>query len=148
MHRRTGRPQPHVQAFPINRLDALCFFPSFRQHNDNDAEAILKKVAGIPVTSWNYIGHDPKQFRHYGPMGQDFFAAFGQDGVGQIGSETTINSSDLSGVLMLAVDALEKRTTDLQAENAELKAREAHLRERIEKLEQLFNTALASQAAP
>ena len=61
--------------------------------------------------------------RHYGPMAQDFFAAFGQDGVGSIGSETAINSSDLSGVLMLAVQALEKRTAGLENENAELKAR-------------------------
>jgi hypothetical protein len=43
-------------------------------------------------------------------MAQDFFAAFGQDGVGQIGTETTINSGDLAGILMIAVQALEKRT--------------------------------------
>ena len=113
-----------------------------------DSESVLKKLAQMPVTSWNYIGHDPAQFRHYGPMAQDFFAAFGHDGVGTVGTETTISSSDLSGILMLAVQALEKRTTDLQAENAELKARlegsertstgEAALRERIERLEHLF----------
>ena len=61
--------------------------------------------------------------RHYGPMAQDFYAAFGNDGVGTIGTPTTINSGDMAGILMLAVQALEKRTTDLQAENAELKAR-------------------------
>ena len=87
-----------------------------------EAEDVLMKVTRIPVTSWNYIGHDPAQFRHYGPMAQDFFAAFGHDGVGTVGSETTISSSDLSGILMLAVQALEKRTTDLKSENAKLKA--------------------------
>ena len=46
-------------------------------------------------------------------MAQDFFAAFGHDGVGQIGSETTINSGDLAGILMIAVQALEKRTAEL-----------------------------------
>jgi hypothetical protein len=103
-----------------------------------DAEEVLRKVAGLPVTTWNYVGHDAKQFRHYGPMAQDFFTAFGHDGVGRIGSETTINSSDLSGVLMLAVEALEKRTTDLKVENAKLKARlEALERSRTEK-EQLI----------
>jgi len=42
-------------------------------------------------------------------MAQDFFAAFGNDGVGQIGTETTINSGDMAGILMIAVQALELR---------------------------------------
>ena len=64
-----------------------------------DGEEVLGKIRGFELSSWNFIGHDPKQFRHYGPMAQDFFAAFGHDGVGQIGSETTINSGDLAGIL-------------------------------------------------
>ena len=59
-------------------------------------------------------------------MAQDFFAAFGNDGIGQIGTETTITSTDMDGILMVAVQALEKRTQQidaLSAENAELKAR-------------------------
>jgi hypothetical protein len=36
-------------------------------------------------------------------MAQDFFAAFGKDGIGQIGTETTINSGDLAGILISAV---------------------------------------------
>jgi hypothetical protein len=98
-----------------------------------DGEAVLEKIRGLPLTSWNYIGHDPKQFRHYGPMAQDFFAAFGNDGVGTIGTSTTINSGDIAGVLMIAVQALEKRTADLislGAENEELKARIEALEER------------------
>jgi trimeric autotransporter adhesin len=81
-----------------------------------DGEEVLGKIRGFELTSWNFIGHDPKEFRHYGPMAQDFFAAFGHDGVGQIGSETTINSGDLAGILMIAVQALEKRTAELQKE--------------------------------
>src|SRR5262249_1196260 len=60
-----------------------------------DGEAVLGKIRGFELTSWNFIGHDPKEFRHYGPMAQDFFAAFGHDSVGQIGTETTINSGDI-----------------------------------------------------
>src|SRR5262249_20365585 len=41
-----------------------------------DGEAVLEKLRGLNLTSWNYIGHEAKQFRHYGPMGQEFFAAF------------------------------------------------------------------------
>jgi hypothetical protein len=91
-----------------------------------DGEAVLRKVGGLNLTSWNYIGHNPQQFRHYGPVAQEFFAAFGQDAVGTIGTPTTINSGDLEGILMVAVQALEKRT----AENADLRAR-------IEALEKL-----------
>ena len=77
---------------------------------------MLGKIRGFELSSWNFIGHDPKKFRHYGPMAQDFYAAFGHDGLGQIGSETTINSGDIAGILMIAVQALEKRTTELKAE--------------------------------
>src|SRR5215510_3837593 len=53
-----------------------------------DGDAVLEKIRGFELSSWNFIGHDPKEFRHYGPMAQDFFAAFRHDGVGRIGSET------------------------------------------------------------
>jgi hypothetical protein len=63
-------------------------------------------------------------------MGQEFFAAFGHDGVGTIGSPTTLTSSDMAGILMSAVQALEKHGAAqrqdldaLSAENAEPKAR-------------------------
>jgi hypothetical protein len=96
-----------------------------------DGEEVLGKIRGFELPSWNFIGHDPKEFRHYGPMAQDFFAAFGHDGVGQIGSETTINSGDLTGILMIAVQALEKRTAELKQKEAQI----AVLESRLEALE-------------
>ncbi len=69
------------------------------------------------MQSWNYIGHDPKELRHYGPVAQDFFAAFGHDDIGTIGAPTTINSGDMQGILMIAVQALEKLTAE-QREDA------------------------------
>ena len=81
---------------------------------------MLAKIRGFALTSWNFIGHDPKAFRHYGPMAQDFFAAFGHDAVGQIGSETTINAGDMAGILRIAVQALEKRTAELQQKEAQM----------------------------
>ncbi len=86
-----------------------------------DGEAVRGKIRGFELSSWNFIGHDPKEFRHYGPMAQDFFAAFGQDGVGQIGTETTINFGDLAGILMVAVQALEKRTAELKQKEAQMR---------------------------
>jgi len=91
----------------------------------------VEQIRGFELSSWNFIGHDPKEFRHYGPMAQDFFAAFGQDGVGQIGSETTINSGDMAGILMIAVQALEKRTAELKHKEAQI----AVLESKIEDLE-------------
>ena len=94
-----------------------------------DGEEVLGKIRGFELSSWNFIGHDPKEFRHYGPMAQDFFAAFGQDGVGQIGTETTINSGDLAGILMIAVQALEKRTAELKQKEAQIAVLESQVEE-------------------
>ena len=88
-----------------------------------DGETVLRKIRRLKLTSWNFIGHDPKQFRHYGPMAQDFFAAFGHDEVGTIGTDTTITSTDIDGILMIAAKALEKRTVEQEKEIAQLKAR-------------------------
>ncbi len=117
-----------------------------------EGEAVLGKIRELSLTSWNFIGHDPKQFRHYGPTAQDFFAAFGHDAIGTIGTDTTITSTDMDGILMVAAQALErrtlrqeKRTTEqgkrilrqsremnaLRAENADLKARLERLERRI-----------------
>src|SRR5215813_6242522 len=111
-----------------------------------DGEAVLRKIRGLELSSWNYIGHDPKQFRHYGPMAQDFFAAFGHDGLGQIGSETTINSGDLAGILMIAVQALEKRTAELKQKESQI----AVLESRLEALELRQNQSIqiAAEKSP
>jgi hypothetical protein len=94
-----------------------------------DGEEVLGKIRWLELSSWNFIGHDPKDFRHYGPMAQDFFAAFGHDGLGQIGSETTINSGDLAGILMIAVQALEKRTAELKHKEAQMAMLESKVEE-------------------
>jgi hypothetical protein len=110
-----------------------------------DGEAVLRKIRGLALSSWNFIGHDPHAFRHYGPMAQDFFAAFGHDGVGQIGSETTINAGDMAGILMSAVQALEQRTAELQQKEAQMAVLESKLEAvtaRLEALEWRQNLSL------
>lgn len=88
-----------------------------------DGADVLRKISSFKLTSWNYIGHDAQKFRHYGPMAQDFFAAFGHDGVGTIGTDKTINSGDLSGILLSAVQALSVENSAMKDENAALKKR-------------------------
>ncbi len=110
-------------------------YTSDRNEKENfravDAEAVLAKIRGLNVTSWNYKGQDAKQFRHYGPVAQDFFAAFGHDAVGTVGTPTTITSGDLDGVLLLAAQALEKRTVEQQKEIAALKAELEEIKRKV-----------------
>jgi Chaperone of endosialidase len=107
-------------------------FTSDRNQKENflpvDGERILRKIRGLNLTSWNYIGHDQQHFRHYGPMAQDFFAAFGHDAVGTVGTPTTINSGDLDGILLSAVQALSAENVDQQSTIADLQARLARLK--------------------
>jgi len=100
-----------------------------------DGQAVLDKIRGLNLKSWNFIGQDPKQFRHYGPTAQEFFAAFGSDGLGTIGTPTTITSTDIEGILMIAVQALENRTSQQREEVENLKAENATLKARLEAIE-------------
>ena len=54
-------------------------------------------------------------------MAQEFYAAFGKDSYGTIGNDTTINQADFDGINLIAIQALEQRTAQLQKENEALK---------------------------
>lgn len=101
-----------------------------------NGEDFLQKINKMNLTSWNYKGQDPKQLRHYGPMAQDFYAAFGKDEYGTIGTDTTINQADFDGVNLIAIQALIRKmdqiNSDLREEIASLKAQIA-IRERPSK---------------
>jgi len=88
-----------------------------------DGEAILEKIKELTLESWNFKGHDPNKFRHYGPTAQDFFAAFGHDGIGTIGTDTTINSGDMAGIMMVAIQELAKQNAALQQRIDDLETR-------------------------
>ncbi len=79
-------------------------------------EEILLKIKDMPVTQWNYKAQD-KTNHHIGPMAQDFYAAFKLSGNG---NDTTITTSDIDGVNMIAIQALEKRTAELKSAQDEL----------------------------
>ncbi len=93
-----------------------------------DGQAFLQKIAQMRLGSWNYKGQDAATMRHYGPMAQDFFAAFGRDGVGTVGNETTINQADFDGVNLIAIKALVEKTERLEMRNDKLEAENAELR--------------------
>jgi trimeric autotransporter adhesin len=123
-------------------------FTSDRNQKENfqpiDGDEVLRKISKFDLSSWNYKKNDPTKFRHYGPMAQEFFAAFGHDAVGQCGDSVTMNSGDEAGILFAAVQALEKRTAEMKA----VKAENADLRARLERLELLVTKLAATSPEP
>ncbi|NRD56156.1 peptidase S74 [Corallococcus sp. AB030] len=97
-----------------------------------DAEAVLAKVAAMPVESWRYSA-EAGGVRHLGPVAQDFRAAFG------LGTDDkSIGLLDIDGVNMVAIQALARRTEELHAKSAEvdtLKAQMAELQRSLSRLE-------------
>ena len=65
-----------------------------------NVQAVLEKLAQMPVTRWNMKG-DRNKTTHIGPVAQDFKAAFG---LGE--NDTTINSADAQGVALAAIKGL------------------------------------------
>ncbi|MCF0074207.1 tail fiber domain-containing protein [Dyadobacter sp. CY261] len=92
-----------------------------------DGEDFLRKVRGLRLGSWNYKQQDAATMRHYGPMAQDFFAAYGKDLHGTIGNDTTLNTADVDGVAFILIQALEKRTMQLNREIEWLKTQLAEV---------------------
>uniref|UniRef100_A0AAU2UXE3 Tail fiber domain-containing protein n=1 Tax=Streptomyces sp. NBC_00003 TaxID=2903608 RepID=A0AAU2UXE3_9ACTN len=83
---------------------------------------VLAKVAALPVYTWRY-DTEPEHVRHLGPMAQEWKAAFG---LGD--SDTTIPVVDAFGVALVALQALQRRVEDLEAELARHAGRHAALR--------------------
>ena len=71
---------------------------------------VLAKLAELPVTTWRYRW-ESAGVRHLGPMAQDWHAAFR---LGQ--GETTIPMVDAHGVLVVAIQALQRQLNELRAE--------------------------------
>ncbi len=78
-------------------------------------ENILQKISQLDVTKWNYKSQD-EEVQHIGPMAQDFYQAF------ELGeSNKTITTTDIDGINMLGIQALEERTNNQATEIEELK---------------------------
>ena len=90
-----------------------------------DGSDVLEKIARMRVREWNYKAQDPS-IRHLGPTAQDFYAAFG---LGE--SDTTITTTDIDGINLLAVQALERRAREQAREIEALRAELAALRAEI-----------------
>jgi len=83
-----------------------------------DGEDLLLRLRTVPVTTWRYRDEVDRSTFHIGPMAQDWHRAFGFTA-----DDHTINMSDLDGVNLAAVKALEARTAG-QAQQIEAQRRQ------------------------
>ncbi|WP_461103341.1 tail fiber domain-containing protein [Spirosoma koreense] len=122
---------------------------STRKENFRQADGVsfLQKIARMRLGSWNYKGQDAHQYRHYGPMAQDFFAAFGQDELGTIGEDKSINQADFDGVNLIAIQALINENQELKAKLAAFEEREKNAQARLDRIERLLSASPAASMA-
>jgi hypothetical protein len=113
-----------------------------RKHGfaDISGEDVLARLRVLPITTWTY-NVERDDVRHMGPMAQDFRAVFG---LGD--DERTISTVDEGGVALAAAKALEARTTAqaaridaVERDNAALRAENAELRARLDRIEAALN---------
>jgi trimeric autotransporter adhesin len=111
-----------------------------------DNEDVLRRIRSIPVTTWRYKDPEASRYLHIGPMAQDFHNAFNLNA-----DDKMINMSDLDGVTLAGVRALEARTSTMKADfraktaamQADLDAKNKRiqtLEERLARLEALVSS--------
>ena len=91
-----------------------------------DGQLLLAKLDKMPVPSWNYRGA-PAAERHIGPVAEDFHAAFGLGA-----SERYIAPTDMAGVALASVKALQEQVKVRDAEIEKLEARLRALEARLD----------------
>ena len=104
-----------------------------------DCEAILKQVADLSITTWNYKA-DEEDVRHMGPVAQDFRGAF------KLGdSDKTIATTDKVGVSLAAIKALNTKLKGKDGEIESLRNELQEVNDRMERLEAMLEQALLAQ---
>ena len=83
-----------------------------------DGRAVLEQLAAVPVQRWNYKAESDDAVPHLGPMAQAFKAAFypGRD-------DKIITTLEFDGVELAAIQGLNEKLKEKDAEIAELKQR-------------------------
>jgi trimeric autotransporter adhesin len=97
-----------------------------------NAQAVLDKVASLPITQWNY--KTDKNAEHIGPMAQDFKAAFKLAGP----DDKHISVVDEGGVALAAIQGLKQNLDKKDSEIQSLKLQNENLEKRLKNLEILF----------
>jgi hypothetical protein len=97
---------------------------------------ILSELAALPMASWRFT-NDAAGVRHLGPMAQDFRATFG---LGR--DDKTIGYLDASGVALAAIQGLNQKVNEKDAEIQKLKQENETLEKRLGHLEQTLNSRI------
>jgi len=106
-----------------------------------DKQDVLRKVAELSVTRWQYNG-EAEEVRHIGPVAQDFYAAFGTGA-----DDRFIGTIDADGVALAAIQGLYEIVQEKDCEIEELKAQASSVKQleaKVAALEALM-TQLAAQ---
>jgi hypothetical protein len=95
-----------------------------------DGEAVLAKLAQVPVQRWNYKWEADDSVPHIGPMAQDFKAAFypGRN-------DRSISTLEFDGVELAAIQGLNQKLNEKDTEIKTLKQQNDSLAERLNQLE-------------
>ncbi|MGB8169157.1 MAG: DNRLRE domain-containing protein [Chthoniobacteraceae bacterium] len=103
-----------------------------------DGEAVLERLAAVPVQRWLYKSEPDDAVPHLGPMAQAFKAAFypGRD-------DTVITTLEFDGVELAAIQGLHTR---LKAKDAEIATLRAKLAEQATQLTEQARRADAIEA--
>ncbi len=113
-------------------------FPSDRNTKDRfapvDPKAVLDKVSQLPVVEWSYKGYAQ---RHIGAMAQDFHGLFPLND-----NDKTLNDADLHGVELAAIQGLNQKLKERDAEIQQLQQSVAELKSMVTQL------AAQKQAGP
>ena len=92
-----------------------------------DPADVLAKVAAMPISTWRYKTNSDEL--HLGPMGQDFWAAFGLHQ-----GPRSIALNDLAGVALAAVQGL---NLQIEVLDAQLESKDQVIRELLERVSAL-----------
>jgi hypothetical protein len=103
-----------------------------------NTKALLEKLAAIPIQQWNYKWEKDSEVPNIGPMAQDFKAAFypGRD-------DKSINTLEFDGVELAAIQGLNQKLKEKDAEIATLQEKAAKvdsLEKRLTQLEQVVQS--------
>lgn len=93
-------------------------------YTDIDRDILLKKIAALPISQWNFKIDDDK-IKHIGPVAQDFYAVFG---IGY--DDKSIAAIDEAGIALAAIQELYKKTQRIE----QLEEKLERLQKQLEKL--------------
>ncbi|MCZ6671493.1 MAG: tail fiber domain-containing protein, partial [Verrucomicrobia bacterium] len=94
-----------------------------------DGRIVLDKLAKVPISTWHYDFESEDATPHIGPMAQDFKAAFypGRDDKG-------ITTHEFDGVVLAAIQGLNQKLEEKNAEIGALNENVANLRALVQQL--------------